>query len=65
MCDGKIKIDYVSLDDATAAAGQWDAAKEQENANKAVADPETGVYIGTFNSGAARVDPDRTRPVSS
>ena len=55
VCDGKIKIDYVSLDDATAAAGQWDAAKEQENANKAVADPETGVYIGTFNSGAARV----------
>jgi branched-chain amino acid transport system substrate-binding protein len=55
VCDGKITIDYVSLDDATAAAGQWDAAKEQENANKAVADPDTVVYIGTFNSGAARV----------
>ncbi|HRF50279.1 MAG TPA: branched-chain amino acid ABC transporter substrate-binding protein [Anaerolineales bacterium] len=55
VCDGKIKIDYVSLDDATAAAGQWDAAKEQENANKAVADADTMVYIGTFNSGAARV----------
>ncbi len=55
VCDGKIKIDYVSLDDATAAAGKWDAAKEQENANKAVADADTMVYIGTFNSGAARV----------
>lgn len=55
VCDGKIKIEYESLDDATAAAGQWDAAKEQENANKAVADPNTVAYIGTFNSGAARV----------
>lgn len=55
VCDGKFKIDYVSLDDATAAAGQWDAAKEQENANKAVSDPDAMAYIGTFNSGAAKV----------
>ena len=55
VCEGKIKIEYESLDDATAAAGKWDAAKEQENANKAVADPNTVAYIGTFNSGAARV----------
>ncbi len=55
VCDGKFKIDYVSLDDATAAAGKWDAAKEQENANKAVADADAMVYIGTFNSGAAKV----------
>jgi branched-chain amino acid transport system substrate-binding protein len=55
ICDGKFKIEYTSLDDATAAAGKWDAAKEQENANKAVADPDAMVYIGTFNSGAARV----------
>ncbi len=55
VCDGKIMIDYVSLDDATAAAGKWEAAKEQENANKAVADPDTVAYIGTFNSGAAAV----------
>jgi len=55
VCDGKFKIEYTSLDDATAAAGKWDAAKEQENANKAVADPDAMVYIGTFNSGAARV----------
>jgi branched-chain amino acid transport system substrate-binding protein len=55
VCDGKFKIDFVSLDDATAAAGQWDAAKEQENANKAVSDPDAMAYIGTFNSGAAKV----------
>jgi branched-chain amino acid transport system substrate-binding protein len=55
VCDGKFKIDYVSLDDATAAKGAWDAAKEQENANKAVADADAMVYLGTFNSGAAKV----------
>jgi branched-chain amino acid transport system substrate-binding protein len=54
-CGGKFKLDYVPLDDATAAAGKWDAAKEQENANKAVADPDAMVYIGTYNSGAAKV----------
>jgi branched-chain amino acid transport system substrate-binding protein len=55
ICDGKFKIDYVPLDDATAAAGSWDATKEAENANKAVADADAMVYIGTFNSGAAKV----------
>ncbi len=55
ICNGKFKIDYVSLDDAIAATGKWDAAKEQENANKAVSDPDAMVYIGTFNSGAAKV----------
>ena len=55
VCEGKFKIDYVSLDDATAAKGQWDEAQEQANANKAVGDPDTMVYIGTFNSGAAKI----------
>lgn len=55
VCAGKFKIDYKSLDDATAAAGKWDAAKEQENANIAVADKEAVAYIGTLNSGAAKV----------
>ena len=55
VCNGAFKIDYVSLDDATAAAGKWDAAKEAENANKAVADADAVVYLGTYNSGAAKV----------
>lgn len=55
VCDGKFKIDYVSLDDATAAKGQWDEAQEQANANKAVGDADAMVYIGTFNSGAAKI----------
>lgn len=55
VCDGKFKIDYALLDDAIASTGKWDAAQEQENATKAAADPDVMVYIGTFNSGAARV----------
>ena len=55
ICNGKYKVDYKSLDDATAAAGKWDAAKEQENANIAVADKDAVAYIGTLNSGAAKV----------
>ncbi len=54
-CDGKLKLDYESLDDATAAAGKWDPAQETGNANKAVADNNVVAYIGTFNSGAAKL----------
>ena len=54
-CDGKLQLDYQSLDDATAAAGKWDPAQETANANKAVADNNVVAYIGTFNSGAAKL----------
>ena len=55
VCGGQFKIDYVDLDDAIAATGSWDAATETQNANKAVADPDAMIYIGTFNSGAAKL----------
>jgi branched-chain amino acid transport system substrate-binding protein len=55
VCNGQFKIEYTDLDDATAATGSWDAATETDNANKAVADPDVMVYIGTFNSGAAKL----------
>jgi branched-chain amino acid transport system substrate-binding protein len=54
-CDGKFTIEYQDLDDATAAAGKWDPGQEAANANKAVADPDVVAYIGTFNSGAAKI----------
>jgi len=54
-CDGKLKLEYEAMDDATAAAGKWDPAQETENANKAVADKNVVAYIGTFNSGAAKL----------
>lgn len=52
---GNLTIVYEDLDDATAAKGNWDAAKEAENANRAVNDPQVMAYIGTFNSGAAAI----------
>lgn len=52
---GNITVEFESLDDATAAKQQWDAAQEAENARKAAEDSKTVGYIGTFNSGAARI----------
>jgi len=54
-CGGKYKISYEPWDDASAAQGQWDPAVETENANKAAADPTIIAYLGTFNSGAAKL----------
>jgi branched-chain amino acid transport system substrate-binding protein len=48
-------IEVVNLDDASPQTGKWDGAVEAENANKAVADRDAMVYIGTYNSGAAKV----------
>lgn len=49
------KIQYLDWDDATAAAGQWTAEAEAANADAAAKDPDVMVYIGTYNSGAAKV----------
>ena len=48
-------IKYVDQDDSTAEAGQWTEAKEIENATNAVSNGNVVAYIGTFNSGAAKV----------
>jgi len=52
---GNATITYEDMDDATPARGAWDAGKEAENANRAASDADIMVYIGTFNSGAAKV----------
>jgi branched-chain amino acid transport system substrate-binding protein len=54
-CGGKYKIEYEAWDDASAALGKWDPAVETENANKAAADKAIVAYLGTFNSGAAKL----------
>ena len=51
---GNFTIEFEALDDATPAAQSWEAAKEAENARKAIADTSVVAYIGTFNSGAAQ-----------
>jgi len=48
-------LEIVNLDDASPQTGKWDGAVEAENANKAVGDPLAIVYVGTYNSGAAKV----------
>lgn len=53
--DKTYTILYSDLDDATAAAGQWTAEQETNNANLAKDDPDVMVYIGTYNSGAAKI----------
>src|SRR5215472_3893670 len=48
-------LEVVNLDDSSPQTGKWDGAVEAENANKAVSDADAMVYIGTYNSGAAKV----------
>jgi branched-chain amino acid transport system substrate-binding protein len=51
----KYKLEYEDLDDATAAVGNWTPEQEIANANQARTDPDVMVYVGTYNSGAAKV----------
>jgi branched-chain amino acid transport system substrate-binding protein len=52
---GKFTIKYQSLDDATAAAGQWEAGAVSANARRAAQDQSTIAYLGEFNSGASAI----------
>jgi branched-chain amino acid transport system substrate-binding protein len=52
---GDHPIKYTSLDDATAAAGQWEAGATSDNARKAAQDESAVAYIGEFNSGASAI----------
>ncbi len=52
---GGFKLEYLDWDDATATAGAWTAEAESANADAAAKDPDVMVYIGTYNSGAAKI----------
>jgi branched-chain amino acid transport system substrate-binding protein len=52
---GEFTIAYEDWDDASPERGQWDPALEAANAQKAVQDPDIMAYIGTYNSGAAKI----------
>jgi branched-chain amino acid transport system substrate-binding protein len=52
---GDFNINYESLDDATAAAGKWEAGQTSANARKAAQDENAIAYIGEFNSGASAI----------
>jgi branched-chain amino acid transport system substrate-binding protein len=53
---GGFALEYVPLDSGIAANnGGWDAGAESANANQAIADADCMVYMGTYNSGAAKI----------
>lgn len=52
---GSFNVTYEDWDDASPERGAWDPAVEAANADKAVKDPDVMVYIGTYNSGAAKI----------
>lgn len=52
---GNATLVYQQMDDASPTTGQWDATAEANNARAALADPDVFVYIGPFNSNAAKV----------
>lgn len=52
---GEFPIIYEDWDDASAKKGDWDPEVESGNALKAAANPDIMVYIGTYNSGAAKI----------
>lgn len=52
---GNFTIAYEDWDDASPERGQWDPAVEAANADKAIKDADVMAYIGTYNSGAAKI----------
>ena len=52
---GPFKVVYEDWDDASPERGAWDPAVEASNADKAIKDADVMVYIGTYNSGAAKI----------
>jgi len=52
---GAWEIRYESWDDASPQRGGWDPAVEAANADRAIQDPDVMVYLGTYNSGAAKI----------
>jgi len=52
---GDMELAYEDWDDASPQRGNWDPAVEAQNADKAKADATVVAYIGTYNSGAAKI----------
>jgi branched-chain amino acid transport system substrate-binding protein len=52
---GTFSVSYEDWDDASARKGDWDPEVEAANAHRAVKDPDVVAYIGTYNSGAAKI----------
>jgi len=56
---GSFTIKYEDWDDASAKLGKWDPEVESQNADRAIKDFDVIAYIGTYNSGAAKISMPR------
>lgn len=52
---GGLTVEIVPLDDASPTSGAWDGVIEADNAQRCVNDAACLIYMGTYNSGAAKV----------
>jgi branched-chain amino acid transport system substrate-binding protein len=52
---GQFTVKYTSLDDSTAATGNWDPGQTAKVARQAAQDPKAVYYMGEFNSGASAI----------
>lgn len=52
---GPFTLEYEDWDDASPQRQNWDPAVEAANADRAIKDPDVMVYLGTYNSGAAKI----------
>jgi branched-chain amino acid transport system substrate-binding protein len=52
---GQFKVNYISLDDSTAAKGNYDLGQCAANGRKAATDTKAVAYLGEFNSGCTEV----------
>jgi len=52
---GAFEVKYEDWDDASAKKGDWDPEVEASNADRAIKDTNVLAYIGTYNSGAAKI----------
>ncbi len=52
---GNFRVELVPLNGAPTIDGKWNASVELANARRAVEDPDAMAYIGTYNSGAAKI----------
>jgi branched-chain amino acid transport system substrate-binding protein len=52
---GNFRVELVPLNGAPEIGGKWTTEVELANARHAVEDPSAMVYIGTYNSGAAKI----------
>ena len=52
---GDMTIEFEDWDDASAKKGDWDPEVEAANADRAANDKDILFYLGTYNSGAAKI----------